>query len=297
MLSVNYYYFLGINITIPLLVLINYIFILLISGYGLKMVKSSINNEFKAPKFNNWKVMFMDGVKRSVVDIFYFSPLILFIIVFSVLYPSSVIILLKTIEYHPHSVIELLTNILSNLNVEIVVIIGSIFYFFLFPIRSMAIAHMAYDDTKLTSAFKLREILNKMGNIGWKKLIKWNITILLIAILIKYIGYWIIIYSLAFIAIVSNTFVFPFYLILLPLIFAYSDMFSARAIALLYVDENSEDFATTFKKNNRKEKHNGYLVCNKCNGYYELQPDESPENFEERCECGGKLEHHKYLRE
>lgn len=35
----------------------------------------------------------------------------------------------------------------------------------------------------------------------------------------------------------------------------------------------------------------GYLVCDKCNGYYKLQKGESPENFSNRCECGGKLEY------
>jgi len=33
-----------------------------------------------------------------------------------------------------------------------------------------------------------------------------------------------------------------------------------------------------------------YLVCDKCRGYYELQPEESPEDFDLTCECGGKLE-------
>jgi hypothetical protein len=36
---------------------------------------------------------------------------------------------------------------------------------------------------------------------------------------------------------------------------------------------------------------NGYLVCNKCEGYYELQPGESPDDFSDECECGGKLEY------
>ncbi|ADZ09708.1 protease htpX [Methanobacterium lacus] len=36
---------------------------------------------------------------------------------------------------------------------------------------------------------------------------------------------------------------------------------------------------------------NGYLVCNKCEGYYELQPGESPDDFTDECECGGKLEY------
>ena len=36
-----------------------------------------------------------------------------------------------------------------------------------------------------------------------------------------------------------------------------------------------------------------YIVCERCNGYYELQKGESPEDFD-RCQCGGKL---KYVKE
>jgi len=36
----------------------------------------------------------------------------------------------------------------------------------------------------------------------------------------------------------------------------------------------------------------GYLVCEECSGYYELQPGELPKDFINKCECGGKL---KYL--
>jgi hypothetical protein len=32
----------------------------------------------------------------------------------------------------------------------------------------------------------------------------------------------------------------------------------------------------------------GYLVCDKCGGYYELQTGESPDDFSDECECGGK---------
>ena len=38
----------------------------------------------------------------------------------------------------------------------------------------------------------------------------------------------------------------------------------------------------------------GYLVCDKCGGYYELQEGESPEDFGD-CECGGKLNHKKIM--
>jgi len=34
---------------------------------------------------------------------------------------------------------------------------------------------------------------------------------------------------------------------------------------------------------------NGYIVCDKCGGYYQLQPGESPDDFSDTCECGGYL--------
>jgi hypothetical protein len=36
----------------------------------------------------------------------------------------------------------------------------------------------------------------------------------------------------------------------------------------------------------------GYLICDKCKGYYELQKGESVDSFSLTCDCGGKL---KYL--
>ena len=37
----------------------------------------------------------------------------------------------------------------------------------------------------------------------------------------------------------------------------------------------------------------GYLVCDKCKEYYKLQAGESPEDFSDECECGGKLKYYK----
>ena len=37
----------------------------------------------------------------------------------------------------------------------------------------------------------------------------------------------------------------------------------------------------------------GYLVCDKCNEYYQPQPGESSEDFTDECECGGKLKYYK----
>jgi hypothetical protein len=38
---------------------------------------------------------------------------------------------------------------------------------------------------------------------------------------------------------------------------------------------------------------NGYLVCNKCKSYYELKEGEFPEDYDNECDCGGKLEYKK----
>jgi hypothetical protein len=35
----------------------------------------------------------------------------------------------------------------------------------------------------------------------------------------------------------------------------------------------------------------GYLKCEKCGGYYELQEGESSEDFSDKCECGGSLKY------
>lgn len=37
----------------------------------------------------------------------------------------------------------------------------------------------------------------------------------------------------------------------------------------------------------------GYLVCDTCDGYYRLQPEETPDDFINVCECGGKLKYSK----
>lgn len=39
-----------------------------------------------------------------------------------------------------------------------------------------------------------------------------------------------------------------------------------------------------------QDEQGGYIACDKCGGYYQLQPGESPDDFSDTCECGGKLE-------
>ncbi|MDZ4172638.1 MAG: zinc-ribbon domain-containing protein, partial [Methanobacteriaceae archaeon] len=50
---------------------------------------------------------------------------------------------------------------------------------------------------------------------------------------------------------------------------------------------NNLDSSLNNLQNKEKESY-GYLICEDCSGYYELQKRESPEDFDE-CSCGGKL--------
>jgi Protein of unknown function (DUF2927). len=34
-----------------------------------------------------------------------------------------------------------------------------------------------------------------------------------------------------------------------------------------------------------------YLICKKCGGYYQLQGEEAPDDFHDKCQCGGDLEY------
>lgn len=60
-----------------------------------------------------------------------------------------------------------------------------------------------------------------------------------------------------------------------------------------FIDDTNErisGFLNNFeRKLNQKEDKKGYLICNKCAGYYELQVEESSEDFILKCNCGGIL--------
>jgi len=58
-------------------------------------------------------------------------------------------------------------------------------------------------------------------------------------------------------------------------------------------ESNSNNIGFAAEPTNITENNSGnrYLVCNKCEGYYELQTSENPDDFIDECECGGKLEY------
>ena len=60
----------------------------------------------------------------------------------------------------------------------------------------------------------------------------------------------------------------------------------------------NKDISKKLKKiREQRETKPGYLVCDSCGGYYELQTGETPDDFSDECECGGKLGHYHDLPE
>lgn len=47
-----------------------------------------------------------------------------------------------------------------------------------------------------------------------------------------------------------------------------------------------------YKEKNFGNENTGYLVCERCQEYYKLLPEESPEDFSDDCKCGGKLNYY-----
>jgi hypothetical protein len=68
----------------------------------------------------------------------------------------------------------------------------------------------------------------------------------------------------------------------------------SRKIPLEGGTVSSDELKEKFREKRNKEKETpGYLVCDTCGGYYELQLGELPDDFSDECECGGNLKHSK----
>ncbi|ADZ09757.1 hypothetical protein Metbo_1527 [Methanobacterium lacus] len=243
-------------------VLILFIFILIgffvvltsffVNGYGYRIIKSSIVGEDEPPVFNRLGGMFLDGVKVFMVSFGYAIPVVVMIIIYLAAFVSSVM-------SYPNN-----TSIFVKFGgVGIVVaIVSTVYSIIITPIFAMALVYMADNNDQFSAAFRFREILNKIKNLGWKKLIIWYLTILLASI----ITIELVVVS----TFISNMLNLPVQL-LSAFIFTILFMYICRSTALFYTSDSP-----------------GYLVCEQCGGYYKLKSGESPEDFD-TCECGGKL--------
>ena len=175
-----------INGFIPNLVIIGYIIGFFVIGYLYRIIKLSLSGLATLPKFDEWSEMFTDGVKVFIVGIVYSIPAILIILIFNVLSsPSSVIgILSGALFGDPIGV-----TIMAFVDGAVPGILFAILYMIIvIPIALMAVAHMANNNSKLNSAFRFHEILNKISTKGWISLVGWYILTGILALIIFTIG-------------------------------------------------------------------------------------------------------------
>lgn len=243
---------------LSILLVANILITFLNRGYQFRMIKDSFNDTVVLPEFNYWGKLFIDGVKLVIVGVVFFIPIILFNLFFYILpYPQIIHLMLTD------------PGIVFSIK-------GSFSFLYLIaiiPILTIAIGNMAWNGGEFYSAFRFKEILNRIHMIGWTNLITWCIVIGLIQIIITYAVTFVI--NIIFRGLVPHIIILTIYAFIFV---TYLEMFLSRSVALIYMSN------TPIK----------YLICEECGGYYELQPGESPEDYEQ-CQCGGKLKYSKLI--
>ena len=199
---------LGISLLFSILI----IPIFILFGYGLRVLRKSVEGETEPPAFDELGAMIVDGLKYLVAVIGYFLiPGILMGIGITSAIASG-------ISYDMMgggaSVIALLTG--SGL-----FLLGFLLAIVISVIANMGIANMAHTG-KLGAAFRFGEILRIIGSIGWGRYIIWYIVLFVIAMLFSVAGMLV-----QFIPILGSL---AYILVIAP----YAFIFQYRAIGLIY---------------------------------------------------------------
>ena len=246
-----------------ILALLGLLLTVVILGYEFRILESKLAGFNEIPELNNWLEMFVDGLRFVIVGIVYVIPLVLILAIGGLFFGLVFGVLGANFSAHSHVMI---------LYIGILILIVILYAIITYPIILMSLANMANDNDKdIGAAFKLSEIFNRISNIGWGNLIIWYIITGIIYLILAILGLAIMgIFTFIHLKIVGQV-IYPLFVLSFMLIFIY------RSAALFYMLGNP-----------------GYLKCNQCGGYYELQKGESPEDFE-KCECGGELKHTKKI--
>lgn len=129
-------------------------------GYMFKIINSSLANVNVLPEFNGLVKIFTNGFKVLIVGIIYLIPVFLLGLVglFSGL--------IKIQAYYSYYGVS-----------GILFWIIALYAILVIPVIAVAIMNMVHSESKLRYAFRFREILEKISNIGWGNLITQYIVI------------------------------------------------------------------------------------------------------------------------
>lgn len=181
-------------------------------GYLLKIIKTSFKGSDELPDFDNWKSMYLNGIKLILTVIIYFLPIIILVLILN---PSQIFSLFNT----NFSLYNLWSMLLGSI-VQIIIFIA------IGVIEFVGIANMALYDGEISAAFRFREIINRISMIGWKKY------------LIFYLIIWILGF-LTFIISILMLFILIGIIIIPLLIIPYFMTLNARFLALIFASSES----------------------------------------------------------
>jgi hypothetical protein len=220
------------GLTNPGLILLVVIFELLVSiyftGYFLKIIKLSLTGTKKLPQFKGVNEKLSDGIKVFIVAIVYMVPVILIIVVFALLSSLALQIIVNQAINNGFNLQNIIT-ILMSLGIGIGIFLAMLYMVVVLPLFIVSLVHMADNNDKLASAFRLGEIFDKIGSIGWINLILWYLAsgLIFIAILV-FLGTFII----AIFNLIHNIDIGG--LLISVVLIPYLYMYFARSSALFY---------------------------------------------------------------
>lgn len=125
--------------------------VVFIGGYIMRIIENTIEGNYELPPFENWRAMFIDGLKVAAVVLFFILPGLISEFILFVLVQSGYVLV------NPWMMIGLF-------------IVTSLFYISAYILSITAIPRMAYKN-QLKAAFEFKMVFNDIKCIGLKKYI------------------------------------------------------------------------------------------------------------------------------
>ena len=143
--------------------------IFLVAGYNYRVVNTAvhgvINGRDPLPEFDNITGMFVDGGKVLIVEVLYsLVPIIVFLLFI------------------------VIANALTGILASVIMVIGALITFLLAVasclMSQMGICHMAHNEGVFAKAFRIKELKEVIGDIGWLKCIMTYLGLIIITMVI-----------------------------------------------------------------------------------------------------------------
>jgi len=203
------------NSIVTLLIVLTIIISVLRGGYNLRVLGSSIAGSDVLPDFENWKGMFVDGIKLLIVSIIYMIPLIAILVLGG--FVMGIIIALSGAS-----------GSFGRTMIMFIIAIVGLYTIIIYPVLLMGYANMANNENNLNKAFKFGEIRAKISGLGLGSYVKWYIgTGIIYAIFLIVGGLIPLIFGLEqirFVGIIINAFI----------IGPFAILFLMRSTSLMY---------------------------------------------------------------